>query len=63
MIPSELLHNGTRKSVENWEAEWSLGLDEYPHLLWIKFAGEPKYTRFTSDSRGSFAELDEIPNA
>jgi hypothetical protein len=59
-IPSELLHDGKRKRVERWEAQWSLGVDELPHLLWIKFEGESKYTRFTSDHTGSFPDLDYV---
>lgn len=60
MIPSELLHDGTRKVVEKWEAQWSLALATVPHLLWIKFAGEPKYMRFTSDNAGNFPGLDHV---
>ena len=60
MIPSELLHDGTRKVVEKWEAQWSLALATVPHLLWIKFAGEPKYTRFASDNTGNFSGLETV---
>ena len=60
MIPTEILHNGTRKHVEKWEAQWSLALKDVPHILWIKFEGESKYTRFTSDRMGGFPELDYV---
>jgi hypothetical protein len=59
-IPSELLHNGARKRVEKWEAQWSLALKAVPHLLWIKFEGESKYTRFTSDHNGDFPDLRRL---
>ena len=59
-LPTEIMHNGTRKRVENWQAEWSLALAKVPHRLWIKFEGEPNYTRFTSDTTGDFAELGYV---
>ncbi len=62
-FPSELLHNGVRKRVEKWEAQWSLALATVPHVIWVKFEGEPKYTRFTSDSAGSFVELERVYDA
>jgi hypothetical protein len=60
MIPKELMHDGARKRVEKWEAQWSLALKAVPHLLWIKFEGESKYTRFTSDTAGDFPDLDLV---
>ena len=63
MIPSELIHNGARKRVAFWQAEWSLSLATLPHRLWITNEGEEKVIRFTSDNKGSFAELDEVANA
>ena len=53
-----ILVNKVPKIVKRWEASWSFDLVEYPHLLWVLWEGETKFQKFTSDNKGSFAELD-----
>lgn len=60
MIPEFLMHNGQRKRVVYWHADWSLNLRAVPHTLWIVWEGAGKKAeRFTSDASGEFAELGE----
>lgn len=58
MIPEYIKHNGVTKKILKHEASWSLKLDMYPHLLWLLFEGDKKYTKFTSDNKGEFVGLE-----
>lgn len=59
MIPEYLIHDGQRKRVVYWQADWSLNLRTTPHVLWIVWEGAGKKAeRFTSNAAGEFAELE-----
>lgn len=56
----KLRHNGEIKTVENYEARWSMALPKIPHILWIKWHGENKFEKFQSDETGDFADLETV---